>query len=134
MDMTWIWLLLLAIIVPMLFLYFTKIRKQKEDIIEPNFIHIFPDYPRSNPCIMKAGDILSFVLKGYVDSECLEEVELKKEDIRWQHQNYVGKFIEQEANIIHYQIPDEPDKQGKIVYISATYHSLKDASWIKIAS
>jgi len=130
--MTWI-ILLLIIIVPTLFLYFNNRGKKKETIIEPNFIHVFPDYPKSNPCAKKAGETISFIVKGYKDSEYIEEVELKKEDIKWQHQNYVGKFVLQAGNVIYYQIPKEADKTGKVVYISATYHSLKDATWIKIA-
>ena len=129
--MTWIWLIILAVSVPLIYL---KITNRKKIALEPNFIHIFPDYPRSNPCVRKAGKTISFIVKGYKDSDCLEEVELKKEDIMWQHQNYVGKFVKQAANVIYYQIPDGPDKLGKTVYISVTYHKLKDATWIRIAS
>lgn len=132
--MTWLWLLLLIIIIPALFLYFNNRGKKKETIIEPNFIHVFPDYPKSNPCIRKAGETISFIVKGYIDSECMEEVELKEKDITWQHQNYVGKFVKQAGNAIYYQIPEERDKTGKIIYISATYHNKKDATWIRIAS
>ena len=77
---------------------------------------------------MKAGETISFIVKGYKDSKCLEEVELKKNEIFWQHQNYVGKFVHQAANVIYYQIPDEKEKIGKEVYIAVTYHSIKDAS------
>ena len=129
--MTWIWLIILAVSVPIVYL---KITNRKKIALEPNFIHIFPDYPRSNPCVRKAGETISFIVKGYRDSKCLEEVELKKEDITWQHQNYVGRFVKQVGNAIHYQIPEESDKLGKTVYISVAYHSLKDATWIKIAS
>lgn len=133
MNITWIYLLLLVIIIPLVTLYFINQRKQKETIIEPNFIHIFPDYPRRNPCIREIGEIISFIVKGYKDSECMEEIELKKEDIVWQHQNYVGEFVKKAANEVDYQIPEDEEKVGKIIYISATYHKLKDATWIKIS-
>jgi len=132
--MTWIWLILLIIIVPTLYLFFDNRNKKKETSNEPNFIHVFPDYPRSYPCVKKAGETMSFIVKGYNDKECMKEVELKKEDIIWQHQNFVGKFVKQAANVIYYQIPEEKDKIGKVSYISAAYHKLKDATWIRIAS
>jgi len=129
--MTWLYLIILIAIVPILFLFITNKKIIKE---EPNFIHIFPDYPRGNPCIVKAGQTINFIAKGYKDIECLEEVELKNNEISWQHQNYVGKFIFQKANVIHYQIPDKKEKIGKEVYIAVTYHKLKDATWLKIAT
>jgi len=83
---------------------------------------------------VKAGQKINFIVKGYKDTECLEEVELNKNEIMWQHQNYVGKFVFQKANVIYYQIPKEEEKIGKEVYIAVTYHKLKDATWLKIAT
>jgi len=83
---------------------------------------------------VKAGQTISFVAKGYKDTECLEEVELKKNEISWQHQNYVGKFVLRAANVIYYQIPKEKEKIGKEVYIAVTYNKLKDATWLKIST
>lgn len=133
MEMTWIWILLLVITVPMLFLYFIKIRKPKEDILEPSFIHIFPDYPRGYPYEAVSGETLKFMVKGYADQECLEEIELIKSDIVWKHQNYIGEIIEEKAGSIIYMLPTAEDKKGKTSYIAVNYHKLKDTTWMKIA-
>ena len=135
MEKTWLILLLLLIIIPMIVLYFINKGKQKEakeDIIEPDFIHIFPDYPRNNPYIAKPGEMIEFTVRGYRDNN-LKEVELIKSDITWKFQNYVGEIIKREAGSITYRLPIEKEKIGKTSYVAVYYHGLQDTSWLKIA-
>ena len=132
MDNTWIILLLLIIIIPTMVLYFINKGKQKGTVIEPDFIHIFPDYPRSNPYIAEPGETIVFTVKGYNDNN-LKEVKLIKSDITWKIQNYVGEIIKREAGSITYRLPTAKEKIGKTSYVVAYYHGLQDTSWLKIA-
>lgn len=135
MDKTWLILLLLLIIVPTIVLYIINKGKQKEakgGIIEPDFIHIFPDYSRSNPYIAAPGETIEFTVKGYRDNN-LEEVALIKSDITWKFQNYVGEIIKREPGSITYRLPTEKEKIGKTSYVAVYYHGLQDTSWLKIS-
>ena len=134
MNITWIYLFLMAIIIPLITLYFINRGKQKEAIIEPNFIHIFPDYPREQPYNATPGEIINFVVKGYRDEKQIEEIPLIKADISWKHQNYIGNFIlKKTAGSITYNLPMTKEKQGKISYVAVYYHKLKDTSWMRIS-
>jgi len=133
MDTTWIYLLLMAIIIPLITLYFINRGKQKETSIEPNFVHIFPDYSRENPYNAIPGEIIKFTVKGYTDEKQIEEISLIEKDITWKYQNYVGNIILKEPNSITYRLPIAKEKQGKISYVSVYYHKLKDTSWMRIS-
>ena len=135
MNITWIYILLIVIITPLITLYFIKRGKQKGAITtEPNFIHIFPDYPRDHPYNATPGEIINFMVKGYRDEKQIEEIPLIKADISWKHQNYIGNFIlKKTAGSITYKLPMTKEKQGKISYVAVYYHGMTDTAWMRIS-
>ncbi len=132
MQTTWLYLLLMAIAVPLIVLFIINKGKQKEPVAEPNLIHIFPDYSREHPYMATPGETIKFIVKGYRDELSLEEIPLIDADITWKHQNYVGDIIKKEPGSIIYQLPIAEEKQGKVSYVSVYYHSMKDTTWMKI--
>lgn len=105
---------------------------------EPTIICVFPDYTRSIPLQVNPGYNLRFHVRGFCDRKRMQETRLIKSDIEWQHQNYIGNFQGETedkikgCNKVIYDVPRDKKYKGKLVYITARYHGLKDSTWIKI--
>jgi len=107
-----------------------------------NTFHIFPDYAKNMPYECKAGEKLKFIVKGYSDKEEIKELPINGDAVIWKYTKGNGEFRGNKnlktgiytGTSIYFITPEikDPYEKGKLVFISAHYSGLTDATWIKI--
>lgn len=123
----------------MRYVYRKPVEPSEEEI---RIFHIFPDYAKNMPYECKSGEKLKFVIKGYSDREEIKEVPINGDAVIWKYTKGNGEFrgnrnlktgiyTGDSINFITPEITD-PYKKGKLIFISAHYMGLTDATWVKI--
>ena len=137
-----VWILGIACI-----LYLKHIKKSKYESVEPSeeeirVLHIFPDYTKNMPYECNPGEKLRFVVKGYTDVNEIREVPINGNKVVWKHTKGNGEFRRNRdlktgiysgtyIDFIITEITNPYDKE-KLIFVSAHYLSLTDATWIKV--
>lgn len=104
--------------------------------------HIFPDYPKNMPYECKPGEEFHFIVRGYTDKYQLKGVFIDGDKVVWKYTKgngqlkgdrdiKTGKYSGTSINYITPEIKD-PYAKEKLIFISAHYLGLTDATWIKI--
>ena len=94
------------------------------------------------PYECKSGEKLKFIIKGYSDKEEIKEVPINGDAVIWKFTKGNGEF-RGNRNLktdiytgisIHFITPEitNPYDKEKLIFISAHYAGLTDATWIKI--
>jgi len=109
---------------------------------EIRVLHIFPDYTKNMPYECNPGEKLRFVVKGYTDVNEIREVPINGNKVVWKHTKGNGEFRRNRdlktgiysgtyIDFIITEITNPYDKE-KLIFVSAHYLSLTDATWIKV--
>lgn len=123
--------------------YIRKKEKTVELKVEDLMVfHIFPDYAKNMPYECNPGEKLKFVIRGYSDREEIKEVPVNGDAVIWKFTKGNGEFRGNRnlktgihtGNSINFVTPEitDPYKKEKLIFISAHYMGLTDATWIKI--
>jgi hypothetical protein len=139
----------LAVILIILLIKYTNYLK-KRDKTKPiesleeeiRVFHIFPDYPKSMPYECKTGREFHFIVKGYTDIDEIREVPINGDKVIWDYTKGNGAFRGNRnlktgiytGDSIYFITPEitDPYKKEKLIFISAHYMGLTDATWIKV--
>jgi hypothetical protein len=116
-------------------------KKEKTKPVEPleeeiRILHVFPDYIKNMPYECKSMERLHFIVKGYADINEIREVPINGDKIIWKHTFGNGEFRGNRnlktgnytGNSIDYITPNKEI----LIFISACYLGLMDATWIKV--
>jgi len=130
-----IMILIIWILAMLYILYSIYMKKDKSKPVEPlkaeiRVFHIFPDYPKDRPLECKQKNILRFIAKGYTDEIGMREVEINFEEIVWKFTKGNGELIKHK-DYINFITPEIKGNE-KLIFISAHYLGLTDATWIKV--
>lgn len=131
-----IWALVIAYI-----LYSKFIKKHKAEPVElseekARFLHIFPDYTKDKPYECKTDERLHFIVRGYTDRDEIIGVRIVGDYVIWKYTKGNGRFEgsrdiktgKYTGDSIDYIAPDKEN----LIFISAHYLGLTDATWIKV--
>jgi len=145
--MVYVYIILMLLLIGVLIKYISYLNeKNTEPVIlseeKINTFHIFPDYSKNMPYECKAGEKLKFIVKGYSDREELKEVLINSDAVIWKYTKGNGEFRGNKnlktgiftGTSIHFITPEiaDPYKKEILLFISAHYMGLTDATWIKI--
>ncbi len=143
----YVYIILMLLLIGILIKYVAHLNKKsiKPVILSEEKIkifHIFPDYAKNMPYECKSGEKLKFIVKGYSDKEEIKEVLIDGDAVIWKYTKGNGEF-RGNRNLktgiytgisIHFITPEITDlyDKEKLLFISAHYMGLTDATWIKI--
>lgn len=140
--------ILMILLIGILWKYIDYIQKKETDESielseeEVKTFHIFPDYSKNIPYECKSGEKLKFIAKGYSDKKEIKEVPIDGDAVIWKYTKGNGE-LRGNKNLktgiftgisIHFITPEiiNPYDREKLIFISAHYAGLTDATWIKI--
>ena len=145
--MQYVYIILMLLLIGVLMKYFNLLGKKddkstKSSEKEIKTFHIFPDYSKNMPYECRSGEKLKFIVKGYSDKEEIKEVLIDGDAVIWKYTKGNGEF-RGNKNLktgiftgisIHFITPEiiNPYAKEKLIFISAHYSGLTDATWIKI--
>lgn len=144
----WWYFVLVILLLVVLWKYIDYIRKKEKEKSEElkvedlRVFHIFPDYAKNIPYECKSGEKLRFVIKGYSDKEEIKEVPINGDAVIWKFTKGNGELRGNRnlktgiytGDTIHFITPEikDPYLKERLIFISAHYMGLADATWVKI--